>query len=286
MEELTAGSEPRQEPKPRGTWKGFFARRLVTVALLYFGFFGYAMFFADRMIFRPQPSSYQDSPEILKLTTRDGTKISARYRRSPRATYTILYSHGNANDMGDVDFFLEELVQSGFSAFVYDYRGYGTSEGQPSERTTYEDVDAAFAHLTEKLSVPEDRIISFGSSLGGGPAIDLASRKNLAGLIAQSTFVSAYRVVTGFRILPFDEFENLRKIPLVKCPVLVMHGKEDSLIKLWHGERLLAAANEPKMSFWVEGAGHNDFYSVAGMRLFARIKEFAKLLDERRSGGR
>jgi len=283
MEELTPELPPAvAPPASRGKrirlWIG---KRLVTVAILYAGLGAYALFFADRAIFHPQEPGYVDTPATIKLTTKDGARISATYLRNPAARYTILYSHGNAEDIGDVRPLLEQHERWGFSVFSYDYRGYGTSEGKPSERTTYEDVDAAFLHLTEKLQVPEDRIIVYGTSLGGGPSVDLASRKNVAGLVVQSAFVSAFRVVTHFRIFPWDEFDNLSKIGRVRCPVLVMHGRADTLIKFWHGERLFEAANEPKINLWVDGAGHNDFRQVAAPQVREKLLELVKIVDAR-----
>ena len=113
----------------------------------------------------------------------------------------------------------------GFSVFAYDYHGYGTSGGKATEQNAYEDIDAAYNYLTQVLKVPPDRIIAHGRSLGGAVAIDLASRKPLGGLVVESSFVSAFRVVTGYRIFPFDKFRNADKIRQVRCPVLIIHGR-------------------------------------------------------------
>lgn len=262
------------------SWRRLVWRCVRFFVVLYVSLGAYAYFFADWMLFRPQPSSYRDTAEILKLTS-GGHRISARWLPNPRAKLTILYSHGNAEDTGDGSLWLEELHALGFSVFAYDYRGYGTSEGRPSEAGAYEDVNAAFEHVTQKLGVPESRIVAFGSSIGGGPSVDLAARKQLAGLVLQSTFVSAFRVVTRVRLLPFDAFENLKKIPRVRCPVLVAHGLSDGLIAPWHGRALLDAANEPKSSLFVEGAGHNDFLQRANGKFQRKLREFAALVEER-----
>src|SRR5437764_349842 len=96
-----------------------------------------AIFLSDGLIFQPQPSSYRDTAEVLKLNTQDGKKISAIYLLNPQAKYTILVSHGNAEDIGDDRPLLEEFRNAGFSVFAYDYHGYGTSEGKPSEKNSY-----------------------------------------------------------------------------------------------------------------------------------------------------
>jgi len=235
---------------------------------------------ADRMIFLPPPASYRDSGEIRKLTSAGGVELSAVHLPNPAAEYTILYSHGNAEDLGLIAPLLDRIREWGFSVFAYDYRGYGTSRGTPSEHGAYADVDAAFAHLTRTLEVPPRRIIAYGRSLGGGAAVDLARRERLAGLVVESGFVTAFRVMTRVPLLPFDEFRNIDKIPRVRCPVLVMHGTRDEIIPLAHGRRLFEAAPEPKRFLWVEGAGHNDFMLVAGERQGQALREFAALLRQ------
>ncbi|MBD1898146.1 alpha/beta hydrolase [Coleofasciculus sp. FACHB-129] len=259
----------------------FSLKRLMRSAIFIYAFLCfYAYFFSDRMIFLPQPSSYRDSSEILKLTTADGVQISAAYLPNPNATYTILYSHGNAEDLFDVLSVRQGLRDMGFAVFAYDYRGYGTSQGTPTERNSYRDIDAAYTYLTQQLGVPPNRIIAYGRSVGSGPAVDLASRQPLAGLIVESAFITAFRVLTRIPIVPFDRFRNLDKIKKVRCPVLVMHGRRDEVIPFWHGEQLFAAANEPKRFLWVDEAGHNDFSWVAAQQSEKAVREFAQLVEQ------
>lgn len=240
----------------------------------------YAYFFTDRIIFLPQPSSYEDSNRILKLTTKDGAKISAVYLPNPQAKFTILYSHGNAEDLGDIQFVLEELRSLGFAVFSYDYRGYGTSQGKPTETTTYKDIDAAYNYLTQQLGVNPKKIILYGRSVGGGPSVDLASRKPVGGLILENTFVSTFRVATQITIVPFDKFNNIAKIKKVRSPILIMYGKADRVIPFWHGEKLFATANEPKRVLVSETAGHNDFREVAGKKYDRALQEFTQLISQ------
>lgn len=258
------------------SWRRF-RRSLILVPLLtYAGLLVFAYFRSDRMIFQPRPSSYSDSPSILKLKTADGETISARYLQNPDAAYTILFSHGNAEDLGSVSPFLEELHRMGFVVFAYDYHGYGTSSGTPSEQAAYRDIDAAYAYLTTTLRVEPRQIIAYGRSLGGAVAADLASRKTVGGLVLESSFVSAFRVVTRIRLLPFDRFDTLSKLPAIRCPILVVHGRQDEVIPFRHGERLFEAANEPKRSLWVESAGHNDVALIAADELEQGLKAFAR----------
>src|SRR4028119_2140519 len=255
-----------------------FKRLMRSLILIYAFFCLYVFFIADGKIFLPQASTYQDTSDILKLTTADQIQLSAVYLPNPASTYTILYTHGNAEDLGDIQPVLQQLRNTGFSVFAYDYRGYGTSQGTPSERNAYRDIDTAYNYLIQQLGVSPQRIIAYGRSVGAGSAVDLASRKPLAGLIMESAFTTAFRVIVPFPILPFEKFRNIDKIKKVKCPVLVMHGKADDTIPFHHGQQLFAAAKEPKLSLWLDEAGHNEVMWVAGDRYSGTLRQFAQLL--------
>jgi len=260
-----------------------FCKRMLTfLILIYLSFAVYIYFQADSMIFFPPPSTYQDTNDIIKLISEDGTRLSAIYLSNPKAKYTILYAHGNASDLGTIQSNLEKLKKIGFSVFAYDYRGYGTSEGKPSEKNAYKDIDTAYNYLTQKLNILPQRIVAYGRSVGGGSAIDIAARKSIAGLITESTFISAFRVKVPLTILPFDRFPNLEKIKRVKCPVLIMHGKRDDIVPFYHSQTLFEQAPPPKLFLWVEQANHNDFTDVAGERYVKILKEFIEIVDKQK----
>ena len=246
----------------------------------------YGAFFADSIIFQPPSPGYRDDASVLKVTSADGARISAKYFPSANATFTLLFSHGNAEDIGYDTPFLEAIRDAGFSVFAYDYQGYGTSEGKPSEEHVYEDVEASYIYLTNTLHVSPSRIIPWGRSFGAAAAVDLAARHPVAGLIMESAFTSAFRVLTRIALLPFDKFPNLAKIRKVRCPVLVIHGKSDDVISFNHGQTLFAAANEPKRSYWVDRAGHNDLALVAGNRYLEELRKFAELVDRSEAAGK
>jgi fermentation-respiration switch protein FrsA (DUF1100 family) len=237
-----------------------------------------ALFLSDSILFQPPRASYHDGPEVLKLTATDGKRISAIYLENPAAQYTILFTHGNAEDIGDDLPFLEQLRAHGFSVFAVEYHGYGTSEGTPSEKTLYLDEDAAYDYLTGTLHVAPANIIVLGRSVGAGPAVDLAARRPVGGLVVRSGFVSVFRVLTRIPLLPWDEFRNLAKIRRVRCPVLIIHGTSDSVIPFWHGRALFDAAPEPKKLIAVPGADHNDLESVAGEDFYRWLRDFAASL--------
>ncbi|MEJ7625184.1 MAG: alpha/beta hydrolase [Pyrinomonadaceae bacterium] len=214
------------------------------------------------------------------METAGGERISAKFYESDVAVFTILFSHGNAEDIGTIEPFILRLNESGFSVLTFDYRGYGTSEGNPSEANSYQDIEAAYDYLVKTQKIPANRIIVHGRSLGGGAAVDLASRREVGGMVLESTFTSAARVLTRVRILPFDQFENIRKIKAVTCPILFIHGREDWTIPLHHGQALFDAANEPKQVLWIDNAGHNNVFNRASERYLATVREFSESLPK------
>jgi fermentation-respiration switch protein FrsA (DUF1100 family) len=260
--------------------KKILVRGVIYAGFLYIALCGEALFFADSLIFQPHRSSYTDNPGILKISSSNGHKISAVYLPNASARFTLLVSHGNGEDLGDIRDWLDDMREAGFNVLAYDYQGYGTSQGKPSEQAAYDDESAAYNFLALNLATPPDRIIIFGRSVGTGPAVQLATRRPAAGLVLQSPFLSAFRVLTRVPILPFDRFPNYRRIQHVHCPVLIMHGTSDSVIGIWHGRRLFELANQPKDFVAVDGADHNDV-SPALMRTYNHaLVKFASSLEE------
>jgi fermentation-respiration switch protein FrsA (DUF1100 family) len=258
------------------------ANTLLRITLYAGGFYFllnlFALLLSEMLIFVPQVPSYTDGPEVLKITSGDGEKINAVFLESPDAEYTILFSHGNAEDLGNVVPFMTQFQALGYSVLMYDYRGYGTSEGKPSEKKTYQDVEAAYRWLVNEKNIPPNRIIAHGRSVGGGPATWLAAHHEVAGLVIESTFVSAFRVKTRWPLLLWDKFNNLKRIQHVQCPVLVMHGREDEILPFWHGEKLFNAAPDPKMNLWIDGAQHNDYAYVAGEDYMDSFQAFVEMI--------
>lgn len=258
-----------------------FLRVAVSAAFIYAAAGAWVWVASDRMIFLPPAPSYRDTPDVLRLPTAGGERIAALYRANPAAPYTMLFSHGNGEDLGWVRPLLPALGDLGFSAFAYDYRGYGLSEGRPSERNVYADLDAAYDHLTRELRVPPERIILYGRSLGAGAAVDLAVRTSVGGVVLESPFLTAFRVMTRVPLFPFGKFRNVDKIGRVRCPVLIMHGEADEIVPMWHGRRLFERAPGPKMFVPIPGARHNDLMWVAGARYAAALRDFEALLRGR-----
>lgn len=250
-------------------------RALFLVVLAYAGFVGLVWLFAERLIFQPPAERYARTPEMLLIPRPGGGSIAAVYLRNPHAVYTVLFSHGNGEDLGTNLEFLQRMRDAGFDVLAYDYSGYGLSTGRASERAAYADIDAAYDYLTKTAGVPPKRIIAHGRSLGGAMAADLASRRPVAGLVLESTFTTIFRVVRAYPLVPFDRFRTIDKMPRITAPLLVIHGTDDQVVPFWQGRRLYDVARGPKRWLWVEGAGHNDLGWVADQEYWHALWDFA-----------
>ena len=239
----------------------------------------FAYFFADRFVFPRKKSSYTDNPEIIKIEVGDGVNLSALYLEATRSEFTILYSHGNGEDIGDLREIFKTFRSAGYSVFAYDYRGYGTSGGKVSEKNFYEDAGVVYSYLVNELKKPPEKIILLGRSIGAAAAIDIANREKVAGMILEGAFTSAFRVAMPIVPFPFDKFKNIDKIDKVRCPILFIHGREDTIVPFSHGLSLFEKANEPKLNFWVEEAGHNDLFSVADVKYWEVLSEFKEMIS-------
>jgi len=237
---------------------------------------------APSLMFHPEYGQRREPAGEVTLAMPDGTNVRALYLPGAQAALTVWYFHGNAEDLGDIEPVLHRLHDAGFAVFAADYPGYGRSPGKPTEESVYAAARVARAYLRKELKVPAERTLIFGRSLGGGPAVQMATEERVAGLILSSAFTSAFRVMTRWRLLPGDPFQNLPKVGAVGCPVLVMHGREDRVVPFHHGEALFAAAPEPKRSLWVDLAGHNDFMEMAGDAYWKALREFGELCAGKR----
>lgn len=263
------------------SWTRFLRSLILVPVAAIFGLSIIGILFADRLIFRPHSSSYRERGDIKKIVAENNVQIAVTFLENPDAEYSILFSHGNAEDLGTIMPFLDRMRDSGFNVLAYDYQGYGTSSGSPSEANTYADIRTAYNYLVTQEGIPPNKIILHGRSLGGGVAVDLASKEVVAGLILESTFTSAFRVLTRFPILPFDKFESIEKIKDVRSPVLVIHGTNDWTIPSYHGQKLFESANDPKYMLRVEGAGHNDLFYRDEAGYLDAISTFANSLSPR-----
>ncbi|CAN6681377.1 unnamed protein product [Malus baccata var. baccata] len=197
--------------------------------------------------------------EVHLLDTKGGNKIVATFWRHPLARFTLLYSHGNAADLGQMhELFIELRSHLRVNIMSYDYSGYGASTGKPSEFNTYYDIEAVYNCLNNEYEIRQEDLIVYGQSVGSGPTLHLASRlKKLRAVVLHSAILSGIRVLYPVKLtFWFDIFKNIDKIRHVSSPVLVIHGTEDEIVDLSHGKRLWELSKEKYDPLWVKGGGH------------------------------
>jgi len=204
---------------------------------------------------------------------------------SPRAHLAVLICHGNAGNISHRLDLYKLLLAMGVNVFAFDYRGYGRSEGKPSEAGTYQDAQSARSWLLAR-GFAGTNIIALGESLGGGVASELALRQPLGGLVLQSAFTSILDIGTELfpwlpvRIIATIKYDTRSKLPEIKVPVLVTHGPSDSVIPFHHAERNFAAANEPKL-FWKLEGDHNDPVTTEREHYLKGFERFLAMVEHR-----
>lgn len=211
--------------------------------------------------------------EEVHLTTVDDIKIHGWFvpHEHPRAT--LLFLHGNG---GNISHRLEKLAmyhQLGLAVFIIDYRGYGLSQGSPSEPGTYLDADAAWNYLIKDKAVPENRIIFYGESLGGAVAAWLATQHQPGALILESSFTSImdmgrhYYPYLPIRWISRIKYPTLDRIKQVHAPLLIIHSPTDDIVPYAQGKKLFESAHEPKSLLEITGDHNNGFMESNGRYL-------------------
>ena len=230
--------------------------------------------------------------EDVFFTAADGRKLNGWYVPGGGET-TWLWFHGNGGDMGHR---VEELAlvhhTLGVNLFIFDYRGYGKSEGQPSERGTYRDARAALRYLRDRPGVADDRLIYFGRSLGAAVAVELAVEHPPEGMVLVSPFTSlrdmSRLAMPQLPIAPWlagNRYNSLGRIAGVNCPALIIHGEQDETVPASHGRALYEAAKPPKFFRLLPEAGHNDTYLAGGAVYWDALDEFMSSLPGAADGG-
>jgi fermentation-respiration switch protein FrsA (DUF1100 family) len=269
--------------------------RLLVASLIFMFVFGCIFFLGLRRLeraiaFHPEPYkagaawTTPTAAEDVWFATADGNRLHGWFFRpiSKSPTATVIYFHGNGGNLTNVGWVGERLAARGFNALIFDYRGYGRSEGQlVNEQGLYADAEAAYQYVLKERDVQPRAIVLYGQSLGTAAATDLAARRECAAIILESGFSSGSDMATAalpwlprkLHFLARNHFESARKLSEVHCPVLITHGDPDLTIPTDQGRALFAAANEPKELLIFPGAGHNIFGSV-GENYLDMIAEF------------
>ena len=244
--------------------------------------------FEHRQVFQPYRAMEATGHELERpfedvyFEATDGVELNGWYFpadvHSPRRQLVILLCHGNAGNISHRLDVVAALLETGASAFMFDYRGYGRSAGRPSEAGTYLDGQAAYHWLRQK-GHEATTIVVMGESLGGGVASEVAVREPIGGLILHSTFTSVPDLGAElFPWLPVRRLGTIRydtraRLPRIHAPTLILHSREDTLARFHHAEANYAAANEPKTLFELRG-DHNDFLLEGGSLYIEGIDRF------------
>ena len=260
---------------------GFIKLLILLPLLVYAGLMAYAYIFANRLVFPVPPPGYSDSDEITRFPYDDsGQSVAMVFLDNPGSRYLVFYHHGNGEDLQSSLRRMQALHDSGFAVLGWDYPGYGTSDGKPSEKVILKAARKILDSIPDSYGFPQERIIHHGRSLGGGPAIALASEAVCAGLIVEGTFTSIFRIGLGINILPWDIFDNRSRIRQIKCPLLVIHGTDDATVPFAHGKKLYDAAPEPKSFSWMEGGTHNDAIDTYRDSYYSSLKQLLTLIEQ------
>jgi fermentation-respiration switch protein FrsA (DUF1100 family) len=233
------------------------------LALLLQGCVSSLIYFPDREI-HPIPAGTGLAPRWVFLEAKDGVRLSAWYLPPQTAERgVVLFLHGNGGNVSHYADALARFDRLGFGSFAPDYRGYGRSEGTPSEAGLYRDAEAAWEHLVHTLGIPPKRIVIYGRSLGGAVAAWLTRSRSPRLLVLESSFTSLRAVAA--RLYPWaptglllgEMFDTEGFVREVRCPVLVIHSPDDEIVPYAHGLRLFERAKPPKRLLEIRG-GHNS----------------------------
>lgn len=241
----------------------------------------------ERFIFYPV-ARIEETPRDIGLafddiffTTSDGVRLNGWLVPYSGSKMTFLWFHGNA---GNISHRLENIKllhdKVKINIFIFDYRGYGRSEGRVSEEGTYRDGEAALKYLRSREEIDSKRIVFFGRSLGAAVATELATREECLALILETPFASIREMArVAFPLLPIGpllrtRYDTVEKIKSVKAPLLVLHGDRDEIVPFEQGKKIFDAASQPKEFYTIRGAHHNDTYIVGGEAYFAALKDF------------
>ena len=256
---------------------------LLTGIVMFFCFYSQIENF---FVFHPEthldmlPDQLGLSYDSVAFEAEDGTKRHGWFFPLPGKSPVILFCHGNAGNISHRLDNIRKLLEYGFQVFIYDYRGFGKSQGRPSRKGVYLDGLAAYDYLRNHLGIASDRIVLFGRSLGAAVATEIAMKRKARCLILESAFTSTRdmaKTMPLFVLLsPFlpAHYNNLKKIQYITAPKLVIHGDMDEIVPFKMGERLFQEAKGPKKFYPIKGAGHNDTWIIGGKAYFEMLVKF------------
>lgn len=248
----------------------------------------YLRFIERKSLFYPEkeiackPNDVGIPCKDVSFRSSDGNTLNGWLMVQPAAKYTILFAHGNAGNISHRIEKLKFFSELGCNVFIFDYRGYGRSQGRPSEKGFYLDIAAAYEYLVSQ-GIARENIIGYGESLGGAVIIDLAVKNAMAALIIDSSFTSAKDMIKFiYPFLPYwafvSRFDSAYKIKTIGIPKLIIHSSNDEIVPFRLGRKLYDEAARPKEFLEIRGAHNSNFFESEDI-LKENIGNFIKRLS-------
>jgi fermentation-respiration switch protein FrsA (DUF1100 family) len=248
---------------------------LVIAGVVFFAI--YARQTAHEFLFRPPIVSYERDSSFEYVVAEDGVELNVFWEAAGRDAWTVLYLCGSEEDLSMAMPKLRNYQLKGYNVASFEYRGYGFTDGTPNESNLYEDAGLVYDYLLREKGVNESRLVLHGRSVGGGVATELATIRDPARLILESTFTSVYENLLSLKWIPGDMFENENKASKVDCPVLLIHGEADSIVDVANSIALQGSFGGSKVSFLsVPEAGHRNVERVGGLAYWTAIEQFVR----------
>lgn len=262
-----------------------FKQILITILVCSLFIFGYLKYFERKGIYYPTkrieftPADAGFKYEDIFFNTKDKVRLNGWFIPADNPRGTLLFCHGNAGNMSHRIEIIEIFHKVNLNVFIFDYRGYGRSQGSPSEKGLYRDAQAAYKYLLGRGDIDKEAVVVYGKSIGANVAVDLASKVKAAILISESAFTSAYEM--GKKLFPFlpikwlisIKYDALTKIKDISIPKLIIHSQDDEIVPFKLGEKLFEAAQEPK-EFYKMSGGHNEAVFMAREEYRDRVDNF------------
>lgn len=258
---------------------------LIISFVIYLILLTYIYLFQRNLLYHPSVNGYQgdkinfDYEEVF-IENKEGIKLKAwLHKKDLINKKTILFFHGNAGNLSNRNYKLNELSKFDVNFLILAYRGFSGNKGRPNEQGLYQDAKSTLDWLKTK-GVREKNLILYGESLGTAIAIETAQNKNLAGIILESPFTSMIKLAQKYypflpvKLLLKDKFETIKKLPNINSPLLVLHGRLDTIVPFAMGKELFEQANEPKFKYFIDNDDHMMRYDK---NLLDEIKKFVSL---------
>lgn len=247
---------------------------LIAGGLAYLGLLASAIWITPRALYPAPDISYEMGGPYEFLIGENGQRIAMTYAPLESASELVIFHHGNGEDLGTIQWRLEDFQSRGYAALSYDYPSYGHSDGTPNEAVLYQTAETILQHATKDLGWKPSQIIHYGYSLGSGPAFELGRRHPSRAIVIEGAFKSVFRLYTIVRLLPWEPFNNIAKVDQLQAPLLLIHGTEDPTTPFSHGKALAEAGSEGTRLVVAEGAHHTNVWEVLGDRFWDEFEDF------------